>query len=447
MLLYRCISIFLVGILMKNFVQSVRRKLTQIAKKNIKYRRFIRWSMNTYRLLRYKIETFGNRVNDKIIIFSSFNGRNYSCSPKAIYEYMVQDPRFEDYTFVWAFKDIKKYKPYFTDRPNTIIVKQGGKKYRKFVSKAKYWIFNFKVDDFLKPKKNQIFVQCWHGTPLKMLGCDLKHLDNALNTTSGMKKRYHIESEKFDYFISPSKFASDRFRSAWDLEAVGKSDIMIEQGYPRNDELFHFSEQDVDQIKKDLFGYYYLEYEKDIKKKKIILYAPTFRANQHQSGLGYVYDTPIDLDYMYDRLSDEYIILFRAHYFICNQFDFDKYAGFVYDVSKYDNINKLYMITDILVTDYSSVFFDYANLKRPMIFYMYDLEYYRDKSNGFYIDVEEELPGKIVRNDKQLVEEIRRVTTDFKYDEKYKRFNDKYNYLDDGNATERVVNTIFADVL
>ena len=182
-------------------------------------------------------------------------------------------------------------------------------------------------------------------------------------------------------------------------------------------------------IKKSLFGYYYLEYEKNIKKKKIILYAPTYRANQHETGVGYTYKEEVDFEKMRKQLGEDYIILFRPHYFIANQFDFDKYEGFVYDVSKIDDINELYVISDILITDYSSVFFDYANLKRPMIFYMYDLEHYRDESNGFYIDVEEELPGRIIRTDDDLIDEIKRVSNEFEYDEKYKRFNEKYNYL------------------
>ena len=77
-----------------------------------------------------------------------------------------------------------------------------------------------------------------------------------------------------------------------------------------------------------------------------------------------------------------------------------------------------------------------------MIFYMYDLEYYRDESNGFYFDVEKELPGKIVKTDDDLINEILRVTKDFKYDERYKKFNDKYNYLDDGNASKRVIEEV-----
>ena len=427
---------------MSSIKRKIRKDLTNVAKENIFLRGIIRKMLNTYRFLRYKIQTIGVKVDDKTIIFSCFGGKNYSDSPKALYEYMINNEKFKDYTFVWGFKNVKKYQKLLGQNENTIIVKNGGKQFRKYVAKAKYWIFNYKVGDYLKPKKKQIFLQCWHGTPLKRLGCDLIHWDNVLNTIDGMKKRYKIEAKKYDYFISPSKYASEKFISAWNLKEIGKEDIMIEQGYPRNDFLFNYTEEDVENMKKKLFGYYYLEYEKHIKKKKIILYAPTYRADQHETGLGYTYKEEVDFDKLREKLGEDYIILFRPHYFIANQFDFAKYEGFVYDVLKVDDINELYIISDILITDYSSVFFDYANLKRPMIFYMYDLEHYRDKSNGFYFDVEEELPGKIVKTDDELIEEIERVTKEFKFDEKYKKFNEKYNYLDDGNASKRVIDVV-----
>ena len=133
-------------------------------------------------------------------------------------------------------------------------------------------------------------------------------------------------------------------------------------------------------------------------------------------------------------MDKEYIILFRSHWLVANLFDFDKYKGFVYNVSDYDDIDELYIIADLLITDYSSVFFDYANLKRSMIFHMYDLEHYRDESNGFYFDVEEELPGKITRTDDELLGEIKRISKEFVYDDKYKKFNNKYNLLLNGQA-------------
>ena len=139
-------------------------------------------------------------------------------------------------------------------------------------------------------------------------------------------------------------------------------------------------------------------------------------------------------------LQDEYIILFRAHYLVANKFDFAKYAGFIYDVSHIDDINDLYIISDLLITDYSSVFFDYANLKRPMIFYMYDLDLYQEILRGFYLDLEE-LPGPIVRSENELIAAIKNSTN--VDEEVITRFNKKFNYLEDGQAAKRVVEEVF----
>ena len=113
-------------------------------------------------------------------------------------------------------------------------------------------------------------------------------------------------------------------------------------------------------------------------------------------------------------------------------------------MSKVNDINHLYVISDLLVTDYSSVFFDYANLKRPEIFYMYDLEAYGNEIRGFYIDLDE-LPGPIVQTEDELIKAIKNAETDRSYDEKYKAFCDKFNYLDDGKAAQRVTEAIIEE--
>lgn len=411
----------------------LKQKLTNLAKKNLLFRNLFRKILYIYRYIIFKITTIGLKVDNKIVIFGCFGGKSYTCSPKAIYEYMLADNKYNDYTFIWSFKEPTKYE-YLLKNKNTIIVKQASKRYYKYLAKAKYWIFNYKIAEHIYPKKNQVFLQCWHGTPLKRLGCDLIHFDNALNTIDAMKKRYKIEAKKFSYFISPSKFATEKFRSAWNLKEVGKENIIIEQGYPRNDFLFNYTNEDVQKIKKEL-GIENIN-------KKIILYAPTYRGNQHEAGVGYTYKEEVDFERFQKELQDEYIILFRPHYFVSNTFNFEKYKGFVLNASDTDDINDLYIISDILITDYSSVFFDYANLKRPMIFHMYDLEHYRDKSNGFYFDLEEELPGKITKTDDELLKEIKRISKEFKCDTKYMKFNEKYNYLDDGQASKRIVEKI-----
>ena len=409
-----------------------------LAKKNLLFRKLIRKITYTYKYIFYSITKMKTKVDDKTVIFVVYGGKAYACSPKAIYEYMVKEDKYKDYKYIWAFKDYEKYK-FLEANNNTTVVKYNSKKYNKYLAQAKYWVFNFKIPEHIYPKKEQVFLQCWHGTPLKRLGYDLVHFDNALNTVKGMKKRYKIESGKFSYFLSPSKTATEKFVSAWNLKEFGKEDIIIEEGYPRNDFLYNFTEDDAKAVKEKL----------GIQNcnKKIILYAPTYRGNQHEAGVGYVYKEEVDFERLQRELQDKFIILFRPHYFVANAFDFEKYKGFVYNVADVDDINYLYIISDMLITDYSSVFFDYANLKRPIIFHMYDLEHYRDESNGFYFDVEKDLPGKITRNDDELIREIIRLDSGFVYDDRYRVFNKSFNYLDDGRASERVVEKVIRNLI
>lgn len=412
---------------------EIKNRLKRLIKKNVTIRKIARkiyfWKSNfSYKLTINKIE-----VDEKLIIFASFNGKSYCDSPKAIYKYMIENEKYKDYKFIWAFVNVEEHK-FLEENPNTTLVDIKSKDFIKSLGKAKYWIFNYKIQDYIFPKENQVFLQCWHGTPLKRLGCDLQHFANAMNSLSEIKKRYHIEASKFSYFISPSKFATEKFISTWDLKKINKQDIIIEEGYPRNDFLYNYTAKDVERIKESL----------KIKNinKKIILYAPTYRDTQHSTQIGYTYKTQVDFEKLQKELGNEYIILFRAHWLVAESFNFDKYKDFVVNVSNYDDIDDLYVVSDMLITDYSSVFFDYANLKRPIIFYMYDLEDYRDNIRGFYLDLNE-LPGKILKEENELINEVKNLTNNFEYNEKYKRFNEKFNYLDDGQAAKRVVENIF----
>ncbi|MBR3149373.1 MAG: CDP-glycerol glycerophosphotransferase family protein [Eubacterium sp.] len=406
----------------------MKKLFTKIAKDSMLLRKLIRKSAYYYRLVRYKLRGFGKSIDDRLIVLSSFTGEKYADSPRAIYEYMINSGEFDDYKFVWCFTEPDKYS-FLLENKNTRIVKQASKEFEVVFATAKYWVCNHRVSLHRFPRKNQVFIQTWHGTPLKRLGFDIEKSNNENYTLDEQNKQYLIDAKKFSYLLSPSAFASEKFISAFALERLGKTDIIIEQGYPRNDELFSFDDNKVSSIK-DALGVPH--------DKRVILYAPTWRDNQHTANEGYTYKTEVDFDRLKNELGDGYIILFRAHYFISNSFDFEKYSGFVYDVSKLDDINELYIIADMLITDYSSVFFDYAILRRPIIYYMYDFDLYKNEMRGFYIDIDE-LPGAIVKDEDGLIEEIK-AADGFEYGEKYKRFNEKFNYLDDGRASERVVN-------
>lgn len=368
------------------------------------------------------------KINEKMILFEAYGGRKYGCSPKAMYEYIVNDDNFKDYTFIWSFEKPSNYEM----KSNTIVVKSKSSEYYKYLSMSKYWIVNSLIDPSIRKKKEQIYVQCWHGTPLKKLRYDIEIDGKTMNSKDEIRKRNDLDTKKIDYFISPSSYCSEKFTSAFNLKNLNKENILIEQGYPRNDYLINYHKSDIKKIK---------DYLCIPENKKVILYAPTFRDNQHTSGLGYTYKLNVDFDELKTKIEDEYIILFRTHYFVANKFDFNKYKDFIYDVSNYDDINDLYIISDLLITDYSSVFFDFANLKKPMIFYMYDLYEYKNNLRDFYVDLNE-LPGPIVENMEDLIFEIKNNNYK-KYEKKYEKFNKKFNYLDDGLATKRVVDIIF----
>jgi CDP-glycerol glycerophosphotransferase len=416
-------------------MNKLRVFLIKLSKKNVFIRKLLRTIKRTMDKILYLIVMIFNKVDDRIIFFEAFGGRNYTCSPKAIYEKMLTMKQFKDYQFIWAFinPDSHEVKP---DK-RLKIIKSKSREYYRYCAKAKYWIVNSIISESIIKKKKQIYVQCWHGTPLKKLRYDIEVEGGILNSIDEIRKRNDIDVKRYDYFISPSAYCTEKFTSAFNLKELNKENIIVEEGYPRNDSLFNIDSDTILKIKKK-FGI-------DIDKK-VLLYVPTFRDNQHESGVGYTYDLELDFKTLRKKIGNDYIVLFRAHYFIANKIDFDECKDFVINVSDYDDINDLYLISDILITDYSSVCFDYANLKRPMIFYMYDYDEYKNKLRDFYISMDE-LPGPIVKTQKELEEAILDIDNLFeKNQKKYDKLNEKYNYLDDGNASRRVIGKIFYQI-
>lgn len=381
--------------------------------------------------LRYRIHAAVTEMDEKTVLFETFMGRQYGDNPRAIYERMLEDPRFRDYRYIWVLKDPAKKDQYPQLRDVDTVTRTARDYYSK-VASAKYVITNSNLDYGIIKREGQILLQTWHGTPLKRLRCDIEaEHGNAINSIAEIRSKNDLDAVRYDYFVSPSPFATERFISAFDLRKLGRDHIMIETGYPRNDILYNYDEDEVARIR---------EYIGIPEGKKVILYAPTFRDNSYD-GQDYGYDLHLDIERLRKELGDEYVILFRVHYFVANNFDFGKYKGFIYNVTELDDISQLYVISDMLITDYSSVFFDFANLKRPVIFYMYDMEQYAGGIRGFYLSLDE-LPGPIVTEEDQLIEEIKNSDTNA-YLEKYEEFNRKYNPYEDGKASERVIDIIF----
>ena len=379
----------------------------------------------------YQKKCITQQTDEKLILFESFFAKKYADSPRAIYEALLRDPAYSDFRFVWVFReaDLEKKEPLVANE-RTTVVKHHTRECWMTYGRAKYWVLNSRVASFIEKRPDQVFIQTWHGTPLKRLGFDIKKGNNVKISKEELSQHYLDNARKCDYFISPSRFCTEVFTTAFGFDQLGMEDKLIETGYPRNDDLFRWKKEDVEGFKKELGipG-----------DKKILLYAPTWRDNQYELGLGYTFDAVGHIEKLIQALPEDYIILVRLHYFIANEIDLTKYTGKAYDFSDYEDINVLYAVADVLMTDYSSVFFDYANLHRPILFYMYDLEMYKNEMRDFYIDLEE-LPGPILQTQEEVIEAISNLKEiEEKYRDKYRAFNARFNYLDDENASMRVI--------
>ena len=409
-------------------MKKIKNLIKRFMQRSKLFYKLYRWIVYTKRRLTFKKYCKTEPLQEKTILFESFQGRNYACSPKAMFLEAVKNEDYKDFTFIWSVRNPKKY-AFLKQYPNTKLIKYNTRGYLKVLATAKYWVTNSTMLTYITPRKEQVFIQTWHGTPLKRLGCDLKVDEAKAQSLSEIHDQYKNQGKKIDIFLSPSKFYSEKIGSAYAQTPEQIKSKFVECGYPRNDFLFKFTEDDVASIRTKL----------GIPQgKKVLLYAPTFRDNTFERGKGFHYDIGIDFDILKKELSEDYVILFRAHYFIIDNFDLSSYQDFVIDVSRYDDINELYIVSDMLLTDYSSVFFDYANLNRPIMFFMYDFELYKGKMRDFYLDISE-LPGPIVYENQGLCDMIRKTEKEFAYDEKYKAFNQKFNTFNDANSSRRAL--------
>lgn len=370
-------------------------------------------------------------IDDKTVIFISFHGRGYSDNPKAIYEEMRRDPAFKDYTFIWA---IKHHKKKAAAVEGAKVIEYFSVPYFYYMSRAKYWIFNCKMPLYICKKEMQIYLQTWHGTPLKRLAHDI-HVSQDTTfyrskmSAADMYRTYDIDVARYNYMISPNRFCTEVFQSAFGIDR----ERLIETGYPRNDCLINATKEDVRKIRDEL-GI--------PADKKIVLYAPTWRDNQYVAK-GYTFHLEADFRKWKEMLGDEYVVVFKPHYLIINeQADDPSLNGFLYSIDADKDISSLYLIADILVTDYSSVFFDYSVLKRPIYFYMYDIESYKEELRGFYIDIYKDLPGQIYEKEETMLSDIANGVYD---SEKLSSFNAYFNEHEDGHASRRVIDIVFKE--
>lgn len=388
-----------------------------IFNKYIKYKR----TKNFAKL--YKLFNKVILIDKNLAVYQSFHGKSYSCSPKAIHEELLRTKK--DYKGVWVLENE------YTDVPKgTIVVKPNTIRYYYYLAKAKYFINNGNFPDFYEKRQGTIHLQTWHGTPLKRLGYDISPDSPSYqeNNSPELIRR----NKRWDYLIGPNQYTSEILQRAF-----GFNNKMLDVGYPRNDVLYKHKNTDrVNEIKKKL------GIDED---KKIVLYAPTWRDSDFHGGQSnQPYKLKFDIEQFKKEFSDTHVLLLRLHYRDASRLSISLSDKTIINASFYDDIQELYLIADTLITDYSSVMFDYANLKRPMIFYCYDYLKYKGEMRGCYFNFASVAPGPIVFDEKQLFESITCSDTFTEiYSKEIEQFYNKFCSWEDGNATSRVIKEVF----
>ncbi len=270
---------------------------------------------------------------------------------------------------------------------------------------------------FMHFKKEVKIIQLWHG-------CNTLKKFGQLSNTGRLKVLEKKANSRYTHVITSSEKMNYLHQ-----EAFGVSSHKIHAlGLPRMDSLFASSE--VHQKEKDIF---YATYPQ-VRGKQVVLYAPTFRDND----LG-VKDINQNLIEVAQALSDDYIILTKYHPFVCQNYRGQNHFKCI-DVSNYDDLNRLLLVADVLITDYSSIIFEYAILNKPMIFYAYDEKEYAHKIRGFYHKYAEYVPGIIIRSKSELIKCLK--NKDY-LNHAYENFVGSYLEYKDNKSADRIYNEIY----
>ncbi|WP_167578648.1 bifunctional glycosyltransferase/CDP-glycerol:glycerophosphate glycerophosphotransferase [Jeotgalibacillus proteolyticus] len=347
------------------------------------------------------------------ILFESHMGKQYSDSPRAIYEELVKSGR--NYKYIWSLEN-----PDQVDIPGPAIkVKRNSMKHFYYLVRSKFWVDNQGLAHLAPKRKDQVYLQTWHGTPLKKMGFDQKKRPDR-NEIAKLKR----QTDAWDYFVSPNAYSTKIFRRAFRYHGE-----ILETGYPRNDLLLNTDENYSIEMKKRF----------DIPvDKKLILFAPTFRdwdENSYQKAIS-------DIHVLSQKINEETVILLRLHYLLSSKISQTDLPKNVINLSEHEDIQDLYKISDILITDYSSVMFDFAILQRPIILYCYDLEQYQSR-RGMYLELEQEGPGPLCTNLDEVIYYISNPAALESYKKQYEKFHEVFSSLEDGAATRRVINKVF----
>lgn len=369
-------------------------------------------------------------VKKNYILYEAYGGRGMICSPFALFKQLLDDNRFSKYVHIWTIEDMEDNRhmiEHYARYKNVKFVEYNSSEYRKYLVSAKYLVNNVTFPRYFTKRKEQIYINTWHGIPLKTLGYDIP--DG--NISIGNIVRNFLSA---DYILSPNGFMTEIFKNAYKLDGIYEGTI-LEEGQLRNDRYFHTERTDIIRTLQQ----HGVNVDPD---KKIIMYAPTWKGDRYGapdvSMEGY-FEIIQRIEQTVDM--DEYQVLVKPHQIVYRYIkDTQDMTGQF--IPAIIDANEILSVVDVLISDYSSIYFDYLVSEKPILFFIPDLEEYQAQ-RGLYFGLDK-LPGPIAKNYQELELLIKDI------DKAMKPHWDKYQEekvwacgKDDGKVCERLVDTIF----
>lgn len=361
------------------------------------------------------------RVKKGRVLFFSYAGSQYSCNPRFISEYILKTT--SDLKVFWLFN--RNNIPGNLDKKIKVVTSLSFRSLLT-INTAEFVITNKRTSPWMYgwiKKKNQKYIMTWHGgKPLKKI-----ELDAIESLSSVYLRRMKQDSAYCNLFLSESRFTTNLYRRSFLYDGE-----ILEKGSPRNDVFFDKNKHGF--IKQSVLNYFNL-----FNDVHLVLYAPTFRGDYSLDSYNIEWDRVVS---SFEKiLGGNVKILIRLHpNFLNNRIDLSSLLNkeYIYDATKYADINDLMIASDVLISDYSSCMFDFAYTEKPCFIYAIDSEKYE---RGFYFNIRE-LPFPFAENNIVLINNIEKFNLK-EYQKKLKVFmQEQFGSFDNGHASEAAVNWI-----
>ncbi len=356
---------------------------------------------------RYKKAVNKYFVVENLFFFESNLARQYSGNPRYIYEKLIE--RFPNFIYVWAYDGNPKNIP-----GNPIVVKRSSNEYYKYLAKARVIINNTTFPIYIH-REDTFYLQTWHGTPYKLL-----HWDK--NNEKKSNPQFYIKSRGWNALLSPNNYSTEKFKSAFRYDGE-----ILELGYPANDIFYNKEKYDAkrDEVRNKL----------GISSDNLVyLYAPTWRDEGHLGNSKFKFNLMLNTEKFLEHAPQGSILLVRGHHMSEVTEELKHLHGSSIDVSEWDDVVEIICAADVLITDYSSIVFDWYCTKKPVLYYVPDLKHYENKLRGSYFDIHKINCGSVCETEEELYKNINVDDAPF-YEEFYNIFCSVHN----GESADKVV--------